>query len=99
MDSDRWKQLDSLLQSALERLPEERDAFLQQSCAGDQALEREVRSLLVLEQEAESFLESPAIKVAAGALGREQKNQQEDGDFHHGRTISHYRIAVKLGGG
>jgi hypothetical protein len=46
MDSDRWKQVDGLLQSALERPPEERDAFLRHACAGDEALDREVRSLL-----------------------------------------------------
>jgi hypothetical protein len=28
MDSERWKRVDSLLQAALERPPEERDAFL-----------------------------------------------------------------------
>ncbi len=28
MDSERWKQLDNLLQSVLERPPEQRDAFL-----------------------------------------------------------------------
>src|SRR5438876_2689027 len=39
MDSERWKQLDRLLQSVLERPPEERDAFLLQACAGDEVLE------------------------------------------------------------
>ena len=34
MDSDRWKQVDSLLQSVLERPPEERDAFLRHAHAG-----------------------------------------------------------------
>ena len=46
MDPDRWKQVDSLLQSALERSPEDRDGFLKKVCAGDEALEREVWSLL-----------------------------------------------------
>ena len=46
MDLDRWKQLDNLLQSVLERPPEERDAFLRQACAGDEPLERRVRLLL-----------------------------------------------------
>ena len=32
MDSERWKQVDSLLQSVLERPPEEREAFLRQAC-------------------------------------------------------------------
>src|SRR5881397_245333 len=58
MDSERWRQVDSLLQSVLERPPEERDAFLRQACGGAAALEREVRSLLASHQRAGSFLES-----------------------------------------
>ena len=67
MDSDRWKQIDKLLHSVLERPPEERDAFLQIACAGDEGLEREARSLLSLEPNAEGFLETPAIQMAAQA--------------------------------
>ena len=46
MDSERWKQVDSLLQSALDCPPEEVDAFLRRVGATDENLEREVRSLL-----------------------------------------------------
>ena len=56
MDPEHWKQIDSLLAMALERPPEEREAFLRQSCAGDAELEREVRSLLSSHQKAERFL-------------------------------------------
>ena len=73
MDSDRWKQVDSLLQSVLERPPEERDAFLRQRMRGRQALESEVRSLLRAQQQAGSFLESPAIEAAALALAQQQR--------------------------
>src|ERR1035438_10700891 len=52
MDSERWKRVDNLLQAALERAPGERDAFLRQACAGDEAIEREVRSLLASQQRA-----------------------------------------------
>jgi hypothetical protein len=65
MDSERWKQVDNMLQSALECPPADRDGFLRQACAGEEALEREVQSLLALEQPAGGFLENPAMEVAA----------------------------------
>src|ERR1022692_3397120 len=100
MDSERWKRIDNLLQAALERPPAERAEFLRQACAGDEALEREARSLLASQQQAGSFLEIPAIEVAARALARQQSNDAPEGaDSPVGRTISHYRIARKLGGG
>jgi eukaryotic-like serine/threonine-protein kinase len=100
MDSDRWKQVDSLLQSALDRPPEELDGYLRRSCGADATLEREVRSLLAARQKAGNFLESPAIEAAARALARRQGGDaQESTDFLIGRTISRYRIVEKLGSG
>jgi tetratricopeptide (TPR) repeat protein/predicted Ser/Thr protein kinase len=100
MDSDRWKQIDSLLQSVLERPPEQRDAFLRQACGGDEALEREVRSLLTAQRQAGSFMESPAMEVAARDLTQPSSEEvQVRADFQSGRRVSHYRIVGKLGGG
>jgi Tol biopolymer transport system component len=92
MDSELWKQVDNLLQSALERPPAERAEFLRGACAGDEALEREVRSLLASQQEAGSFLESPAMEVAAQGITETIRSPIA-------QTISHYRILDKLGAG
>ena len=100
MDSERWQRVDNLLQAALERPPGERAEFLQEACAGDEALEREVRSLLASQQQAGSFLESPAIEVAARALAPKQDHVATE-SVHSpvAQTISHYRIVGKLGAG
>src|SRR5215470_5505401 len=88
MDSDRWRQVDDLLQLTLERAAEERDTFLRQACAGDEALEREVRSLLDSQQEAGSFLERPALEFAAKEMAGEERRdywQQLEELYHAAR--------------
>ena len=103
MNSDRWKQVDNLLHAVLERPPDVRAEFLRQACAGDQELEREVRSLLASDEQVGSFLDSPAMEVAARDLTDQQSPQprsnDESSDFPIGATVSHYRIVGKLGGG
>ena len=64
MDSERWNEIDRLLQSALDCPAAERDVFLRGACGGDERLEQEVRSLLVAYAGADSFLSTPAIDLA-----------------------------------
>jgi hypothetical protein len=100
MDPARFKQLDSLLQSVLERPAEQRDAFLHEICANDEALERELRSLVHVEQDAGGFLDRAAIDVAASDFARGQSQPARDGvDSLIGRSLSHYRILEKIGAG
>ena len=100
MDPQRWKQVEDILQSVLDRPPEERAEFLHRACGCDEALEREVRSLLTLEQHAAGFLADPAIEVAARALARhESAALQESAESTIQMPISHYQILEKLGHG
>ena len=100
MDAERWKDVESLLDAALARPPNERDTFLHQACVTDDALEREVRSLLAARDQAGSFLDSPAIDVAARAIALEPRaDTSESGASLTGQTVSHYRIVGKAGAG
>ncbi len=69
MNSERQQQIMQLLEAVQERAPHEHDAFLQQACAADSALRREVESLLAAEARAGSgFLKQPAMQDAAQLL-------------------------------
>src|SRR5215831_6202561 len=98
MKPERWQQIESLLQSALERAPEQRADFLKEACAGDDELRREVESLLVYEEPAENFIDAPALQVAAKAMA-------DDGAERVpmrlvGRVLDEkYRIEKQLGQG
>ena len=102
MEPERWRQIERLYHAALEHEKSQRPPFLEQSCAGDESLQREVESLLAQDEQGESFLESPALEVAAKAIARDEAraaDRRSDSDPISGTTISHYRILEKLGGG
>jgi len=70
MTPERYRRIGELYHEALERGPGQRDAFLDLACAGDEALRKEVESLIAGHEEAGSFLETPAMEVAAMSMAR-----------------------------
>jgi serine/threonine-protein kinase len=91
--SVRWRQVDQLLDAAIEREPEDRASFLAEACAGDEALRREVESLLAAHEQAGSFIEAPPAEVAAELVGQEHTRSMV------GLTLGHYRLDSLIGAG
>ena len=60
MDPERWRQVEALYFSVLERDPVERSAFLTEACRGDEDLKRKVQSMLATEKPTWSLLDRPA---------------------------------------
>ena len=56
-------------------------------------MRREVEALLLLDEQAESFMESPALEVAAGLLAEERVQSIV------GRRVAHYEVLSLLGAG
>ena len=92
MQQGRWKEVSRLYHAALERSADDRRAFLEQACAGDEALRGEIESLLGSEAAAGDFMELPAVSVMAGAL-------EADLVSLVGRQLASYRIDALLGTG
>src|SRR6266513_3009223 len=93
MKAERWKQVNDLFQSAVERAPGERAAFLHEACHGDEGLRREVDSLLTSYERSENFIELPAFKVAPELVTNNKTGALV------GKVIGHYRIESLIGVG
>jgi serine/threonine protein kinase/Tol biopolymer transport system component len=102
MKPERYEQIDKVLKAALERPADQRASFLDETCAGDQALRREVESLIGYHERAASFMEMPALEEAARTFADNQTEPlgpSEEDQGLRGKVISHYRVLEKLGGG
>jgi len=86
---ERWLEVRRIFEEALEFPPEERAAFLDRACLGDEELRREIDALL----------KAPPVPTAslAGLLGLPER--REEPDYAEGDTIDHFTIVRYLGRG
>ena len=94
MKAERWRQVERIYHSTLEKVPAERAAYLELACAGDDALRSEVESLLAYQDQSEDFIESPALDVAAKMMAK-----QQGAPAVVGQSIKHYKVISPLGAG
>ena len=92
---ERWRQIEEIFHAALRVDPGRVSAFLDETCGHDAELRRQVERLLDRHREGGSFLESPAVEIAAQVLA------QESGDSAAliGETVSHYQVLAHIGSG
>ena len=105
MKPERWQQIDKLLEAVLEQEESQRTAFLDRACAGDEALRKEVETLLVAYQQAGSLIESPALEIAAKELAQDQAQSAQEEDREDaftlaaGTQLGRYQLEEKVGAG
>jgi serine/threonine protein kinase/Tol biopolymer transport system component len=92
MDSELWKQIDELYEAALRLEPADRKSFLALACAGDAALQEKLESLIAASEQADSFLEEPALSLGLAVLGLQPMSLV-------GQTVDRYRLVELIGSG
>src|SRR5262245_45602982 len=102
MERDRWERIERLYYATLELEPNAREAFLDKACEGDEALRLEVAGLLACDIPSDSFIQSPAIEIAARAMAAEphiETSTKTTGSLIAESQIGAYQLLSPLGRG
>lgn len=90
--SDRWQQINELFHTAVSLSPQARQAYLNNACAQDQSLRREVEKLIAADAAVETDTLAMPAQVAADLFAEREA-------LPSGRMLHHYRIVSQLGAG
>jgi len=86
---DHWPRLKEVFADARALSADLREAYLAEACGGNEALRHEVESLLALDTEAKSFLETPAVLPADSVVAKSLEGQR----------LGPYQFASRIGAG
>jgi Tol biopolymer transport system component len=93
MSPEKWKQVKAIFHAALEVAPAERATFLDQACAGEDDLRREVESLISSHERTGAFIDAPAFELAAQLL------VDDANELSNGLVVGDYKILRQIGRG
>jgi tetratricopeptide (TPR) repeat protein/predicted Ser/Thr protein kinase len=96
MTPDRWPQVSRIYREAVARTGSARADFLQQACAGDEVLRREVDSLLA-RGSGEALLSAQVGGLVTGQLV--EGIPESDGGLAPGQKLGSYQIERRIGRG
>jgi serine/threonine protein kinase/tetratricopeptide (TPR) repeat protein len=98
---ERFRQIDQLVDLALEQKSSQRRAFLDKACAGDDELRRQVESLLVSDERLGGFLAATPAQVAADLFKSDCKDSVEEGgpSVSPPTALGRYEVSEEIGRG
>jgi len=91
MTAERWQRIVALYEGVISHPPASRSKILDEACAGDDELRREVESMLRAREEAGNFLSPDHLKLHIRELS--------EPDVAPGRTFGRYYIQSIIGAG
>jgi serine/threonine protein kinase/tetratricopeptide (TPR) repeat protein len=99
-DSERWHLIDRLIDGALDRAAEEREAWLRAETAGDDALFREVVTLVEAGERDDEFLAADAAERAANLVAQRLTSSKSPGPpASLPSTVGPFRLVREIGHG
>ncbi len=93
MNAARWREVEAVLDATLDSDPSSWPSILDQRCAHDPALRREVEALLDRYHSARQFLDAPPVHAATALVGARQTEREA------GTRVGPYRIVWQIGQG
>ena len=92
MADHHWENLKQIFHEAVSLPSDQRAAYLERACDGNDSLRQAVEQLISDHEKSDNFVDVPAFQAAAGML--------TDGvQLQPGQTVAHYRIISLLGEG